>query len=145
MAEEPHNATIVLLDGVTLTATFADNESDPVQIAPFIQTELVLDYTMDATETGNSVVVKVLLSEDGDNYHEYSIVSDQTPSGGVVKAILYPRRFQITGTAGTKETRWAALPTGARWMKIQAMEEGLASVGGVATISVRISNNEGCD
>lgn len=134
-------ATINFLDAVTLTGTFSDNESEAYQVSPFAQLELIFDYTMDATETNNTAQIRILLSEDGTNYHEYSIAGDAVPSGGIVLATLYPRRFVLTGSAGVKVTSWYALPTSAKFIKIQAAETGLVSVGGVLTAKARVSNN----
>jgi len=132
---------INLLDDVVLTATFSDNESAVYQMAPFSQLELIIDYTEDSSENNNSANVKLLLSEDGTDFHEYSIGYDQEPAANVVASILYPRRFQVTGTPNVKETRWFAVPTIATYFKVQANEHGLQAVGGRLTAKARVGVN----
>lgn len=134
-------STIKLLDAVTLTADFADNESDEVKLSPFVQMEFEIHYTMDATETNNSAVLKVLLSDDRDVWVELGIRHDASPSGGVVEGSLHKLRFVVAGNAGVEEVREYALPTTKKYMKIQAMEKGLASAGGVFSTLVRLSLN----
>lgn len=138
--ESGRTATINFLDAVTLTGSFV--ESGEYRISPFAQIELILDYTMDAGEADNDAILKVLLSEDGTNYHEYSIADDgDTATDGVIEAILYARRFVIEGEAGVKVTRWYAIPTSAKWIKVAAMERGITSEGGILTVKARVSND----
>lgn len=139
--EQGRCATINFLDAVTLTGDFADNTSEAYQVSPFAQLEFIFDYTMNGSETGNKAIAKILFSEDGTNYHEYSISQEGTPSSKVVESTLHARRFVVEGTAGVKESRWYAVPTSAKWVKVAAMESGIASNGGVFTAKARVSND----
>lgn len=134
-------ATINFLDAVTLTDDYDDNTSDAFAVSPFTQLEFIFDYTEDSGESGNSALVKLLFSENGTEYHDYSVGSDQTPSGGEVKTILYPRIFQIQGDPGNKVTRWCGVPTSAKYVKVAVMEDGLSSDGGILTVKARVSND----
>lgn len=134
-------ATINFLDEVTLTGDFDDNTSDAYRISPFTQLEFAIGYTMDAAESGNAAIVKPMFSDDGTEFYDYSIASDQSPSGGVVKSLLYTRVLQVDGTAGTLINKWYAIPTSAKYVKVAAMEDGLSSNGGVLTVKARVSND----
>jgi len=127
-------ATVVLLDEIELTADFADNESDPVDIAPFNQVEVFVDYD-DAGGTAAQIKVE-LQEEEGADFKELSIASDAPPSGGAVLSTIYPRRLQVE--AGSDPQRlWFAFPTGARRLRVSAREEG--GTGGVLTVGLKLS------
>jgi hypothetical protein len=137
-------ATIVLLEDVTLSSTFDDNESEAYRISPLSQIELIIDYTMHTDETDAKGLVKLLFSTDNVNYHDYSIASDQSPASGVVQSILYPRHFRVDGvTGGVTETRWFAVPTAAKWFKVLAAEQDASSGPpqlGTMTVKARVSD-----
>lgn len=135
-------ATVYLLEEVTLTADFADNVSEGVALSPFTQMEMFIDYTMAAGESGNSVVVKVEVQDESTGeWRELSISADAAPSGGVVLSTLYPRRYKISAAAAeAPERRWFAIPTSARFLRVAAMEDGLATDGGALTVGVKLSN-----
>lgn len=137
--EQGRFATVNLLDNVLLTGDFADNESSSYRLSPNYQIELDIRYTMDAGETGNYALVKVLMSNDGTNFQEYAIGGDGTPIGSIVHTTLYVRRFKIDGSAGVAETRWYAVPSAAKYIKFQAMESGIAITGGRLTLKGRLS------
>lgn len=138
--EQGDSATVVLLDNVLLTNNFNDNISDAFRMSPLVQVEFAFLYTAGSGETGNKATTKVLLSEDGVNFREYSIASDGTPSGGVVECTLYRRRFVVLGDGTTPEDRWYPLPTRAKHIKIAAMESGVVSNAGRLTVIARLSN-----
>lgn len=129
-------ATKTLLDEVTLTADLADNTSEPAAVAPLAEIELGMSFT--AAGAGRTAVIQILYSADGTNFQEYSIAADNSPSGGIVKSTLYPRRFTIPGVNGVTETRWYPLPTAAKFVKVAAAEEG--GVGSTLSIIGRLSN-----
>ena len=140
--ERGNFATVTMLDDVTLTDDFDDNTSEPMRLSPLVRLELIADYTENGSETNNNILIKILLSEDGDKYREYSIAQDGSPSGGLVKRTLHSLEFVIPGTPGSEESRWFAIATSAKWMKVAVLEEGLSAPGegGQATIKLRISN-----
>jgi len=140
IVEQGNSATLVLLDEVTLTNSFNDNVSEAFRMSPLLQLELGFVYTPGSGETSNKATIKVLHSADGANFEEYSIASDGTPSGGVVESTLYRRRFVIIGDGTAAEDRWYPLPTGAKHVKLAAMESGVASNPGTLTIKARITN-----
>lgn len=134
-------ATINLLDAVALTDDYADNSSAGYRISPLSQLELIIDYTMDVTEVSMKALVKLLLSENGTNYREYAITDDQSPAGGFVESILYPRRFSVAGVAGESVSYWYAVPTSAKYMKVAAIESGSPSEAGILTVKARVSHD----
>lgn len=127
---------------VTLSNDFSGYISDPVRISPLGQTELLLDYTMGSGESGNTSTVKVELSESEDGpWREMSIGADGAPASGVVETTLYSRRYLIEGEqAGVPTSRWYAFPTSARYLRLSAMEEGVAVNPGTLTAKLRMSN-----
>lgn len=140
--EQGKFATATLLDVAVLSDDFADNVSDKIQCSPLAQLELIIAYTENVAEANNSALVRLLLSEDGENFSPYSIASDETPVGGVVKSTLYERQFVVPGTPDEEVRRWFAIPTGAKYFKVEAMESGLAdlSKGGTLTVKARLTD-----
>ncbi len=146
-------ATAILLDEVTLTDAFEDNESEACPCSPLSQLELIFDYTRaqnDADGADNYALIKLMLSENGTDFHEYAIASDTNPAvDGVVECTLYPRRFKIMGpdtlSVVQAETRWYAVPTSAKFFKVLAMESQVGSVPpedyGTLTVKARVSND----
>ena len=140
--ESGYISTVKLIDGETLTGTFADTVSEATRISPLAQVEVLLDYTMGAAETSNTCTVKVELSESKDGpWREPSIAGDAAPANGVVLSTLYNRRLAIVGeTAGVATSRWFAFPTSAKYLKLSAIEEGVAVNYGTLTAKLRLSN-----
>lgn len=138
-------ACVQLLDNVTLTSDPDDNISDQVNIAPFTQTEMIIDYKEDAAETNNSALIIVELSDkeppDSPVYRELSIAADQDPFGNTVHSILYPRRFEIISDGpDVWSRRWFPIPTAARSLRVKAVETGLSTNGGLLSVTMRLSN-----
>lgn len=143
-------ATINFLDEVTLTDNFEDNESEAYAISPFSQLELIFDYTRgqnDSDGADNYALVKLLLSENGTDWHEYAIASDAAAVDGVVECTLYPRRFKINGPdtldVVQAETRWWSQQTSAKYIKILACEVNVepGEDYGTLTVKARVSND----
>lgn len=127
-------ATVVLLDEVVLTGAFADNQSDPVDVAPFNQIEMFLDYTGNGA---TAALLKIEFQEELDApFKELSIASDGAPAAGVVLSTIYARRLRIEPGAGPQR-RWFAFPTGARAVQVSAAEEG--GINGTLTLGMKLS------
>lgn len=140
--EKGYVATVTMLDEVTLTNDFNGNFSEATRLSPLAQVELLLDYSMGEAETGNICTVRVQLSEGPEGpWRELSIGGDAAPANGVVETTLYNRRFLIAGEGGiTPTSRWFAFPSSAKYLRISALESGVAANAGTLTAKLRLSN-----
>lgn len=133
-------ATVVLLDDVILTGSFIDNQSDVIDLSPFNQVEIFVDYS---SAGATAALLKVELQEELDApFKELSIASDAAPVGGVVLSTIYPRRLRIEQGAGAQR-RWFAFPSGARALQISAAEEG--GIDGTITVGLKLSGVQKVD
>ena len=133
-------ATVVLLDEVTVTGSVGDNQSDPIDLSPFNQVEMFIDYT---GAGATAALLKIELQEELDApFKELSIVADGAPAGGVVLSTIYARRLRIETGAGAQR-RWFAFPSGARAVQVSAAEEG--GTNGTITIGFKLSGVQKVD
>ena len=137
---EAKSGTILLLEARTLTDDGADNESDIIRLSPLNQIELAVNYTAGAGEAAALGKVQLFFSNDGVEFYPYAIASDSAPSGGIVTSTLYIREFSLVGVAGDAVNMWFAVPTAAKYFKVQAFEDGVITNFGVLSVEARLSD-----
>jgi len=125
----------------TLTGSYV--AGNPMKIESNYQLALDVAYTMGATETANSVELKVeFASTDTDPsatdwYQEVS----QAISSGTATVSLKEYTFTAVSAAGTYDKFHLSIPVDAKWFRVSAKETGIASNGGSLTVIATISED----
>lgn len=126
------------LTGVQLESTYqteaADKPTKTFETAGFSKMNLDLSYTMGATETSNTIEVKVEGSPDGDNF--YRIANDST-SGGT--STLTAREFQFTGTNADTATISVFLDIAYKFVRVSVKETGVVTNKGNIFVEATLS------
>ncbi len=112
--------------GVELESTYSETEvTEPTKIfatAGFTRMSLDFAYTMGATETSNTIEVKLEGSPDRVNW--YQLVNDST-SGAT--STLTPREFSLTGVNADVSKFNIILDINYKYIRVSCKESGVAT------------------
>jgi len=97
------------------------------------QTTLEVAYTQGAGESGNSIQIKIELSDDGTNW--YQEVSTST-SGNTSILRLHEYTFNAVSPAGTYDRFALPIPLGVRYVRISIKESGVTTNFGLASMKL---------
>lgn len=125
--------------GVELESTYSEtlNPTEPTNV---IQTEgmskmnLSILYNMGASETGNSLEIKIESSPDGTNW--YRVANDST-SGGT--STITAREFTFVGTDGGAATIGIFFDIAYKYVRVSCKETGVATNKGDVYIEATLS------
>lgn len=121
------------ITSATLTSDYADNaKSFPV--GGYSKLNLDVLYTMGATESSNSVEIKVEGSTDGTNFYR---IPNEAVSGGT--STLTAREFTFVGTNADDATISIGLDIFYKFIKVSVKETGVASNAGTIFIEGTLS------
>lgn len=96
-----------------------------VEVGGYSKVDFAILYTMGASETGNSIEVRVDQSPDGVNFYR---IPNETVSGG--SSVLSAREFSFVGTNGTTSTISIGLDIFYKYVRVSFKETGVASNAG---------------
>lgn len=118
---------------VALTTDYADN-TKTIKTGGFSKLNLDCLYTMGATETANSIELKIEGSPDGTNFYR---IPNEAVSGGT--STLTAREFTFVGTNAAAATISIGLDIFYKYMKISAKESGVVTNAGTIYIEGTLS------
>jgi hypothetical protein len=116
-----------------LTTDYADNAKS-IKTGGFSKLNLDVLYTMGATESSNSIELKVEGSPDGTNFYR---IANEAVSGGT--STLTAREFTFVGVNAAAATISIGLDIFYKYVKVSAKETGVASNAGTAYIEATLS------
>lgn len=105
---------------VALTATYDAPNTKIIATGGFSQIVVDFNYTMGATETANSIEVKVDVSQDGINFYR---IPNEAVSGGA--STLVVRQFTYVGVDAAAAPLSLALDVMYRFMRFSFKETGV--------------------
>lgn len=117
----------------TLTAAYTGNSKE-FKVAGYAKADFAILYTMGATETGNSIEIKLEQSPDGTNW--YRIPNDST-SGGT--STLTAREFTFVGTDAALATISVGIDVFYKYLKFSIKETGVVTNFGTAYVETTLS------
>lgn len=116
----------------TLTATYTNSKQ--FEVGSYSKINLDVLYTMGATETSNSIEVKVEASSDGTNFYR---IANETTSLGT--STLTAREFTFVGTDAAAATITVALDIWYKYLKVSVKETGVVTNFGTAYVEATLS------
>lgn len=119
---------------VTLPAAYNGTVTKTFATGGFSKLNLDVLYTMGASETSNSIELKVEASPDGTNF--YRIPNDTTVTG---TSTLTAREFTFVGTNADAATISIGLDIFYKFVKVSAKETGVSSNSGTVYIEGTLS------
>jgi hypothetical protein len=124
--------------GVALTSAYqAESAGVPTksfEAAGYSTAVFHVNYTMGATETSNSIELKIEESADGINYYR---IPNDAASGGT--STLTAREFTFVGTNAAAATISILLNVAYPFMRVSAKETGVVTNAGDAFVEVTLS------
>ena len=118
----------------TYQAESATEATKTYEVAGFEKVNLNILYTMGATETTNSIEVKLEASTDGTNF--YRIANDNTSAG---VSTLTAREFTFVGADAGAATISIILDIGYKKLRVSVKETGVASNKGSVYVESTLS------
>jgi len=118
---------------VALTASYTDN-AKTFKVAGFSKINFDALYTMGATETSNSIELKIEASPDGTNFYR---IPNEAVSGGT--STLTAREFTFVGTNAAAATISIGLDIFYLYLKVSVKETGVATNAGTIYIEATLS------
>jgi len=115
----------------TLTASYV--AGNVIDIFGIRQATILVAYTQGTGESGNSIQIKIELSDDNTNW--YQEVSTYT-SGNTSSLRLHEYSFDAVSAAGTYDRFALPVPIGVRYVRISIKETGVATNFGTAGIKL---------
>lgn len=114
------------ITGIELESTYqaesATEATKTFETGGFTKLTLDVSYTMGASETGNSIQVKLEGSPDRTNW--YRLSNEEASSG---TSTLSQREFTFTGTNGGTATISIILDIGYKYMRVSCKETGVTT------------------
>ena len=107
---------------IALVSTYDATTTKSIETGGFSQIVLDVNYTMGATETSNSIEIKVEVSQDGTNFYR---LMNEGVSGGT--STLTVREFTYTGVNAAAAPISLPLDVMYKYMKFSFKETGVAS------------------
>ena len=138
----PSKKTIVLIgskSGTTRTAetlesTYDSSTDYSFEVGGYNRLNMDVLYTTGATETNNTIEIKIDVSNDGTNY--YRLVNESASSG---TSTLFQREFTFTGAvASTVYDFSIIMDINYKFMKVEAKETGVVSNKGTCYIEATL-------
>ena len=119
---------ITVRASAALTASYVGTV---VPIGSENQLTLLVAYTMGATESSNSVEIKLEFSDDNSTWYQET---QSSLSGGTDTLVLLEHSFAATQSAGTYDYFHFTTPINAKYVKVSVKETGKASNFGTCAI-----------
>lgn len=118
---------------VTLPTSYDSVVTKTFKAEGFSKMNLDILYTMGATETSNSIELKVEGSPDGTNFYR---IPNETVSSGT--STLVAREFTFVGTNAAAATISIGLDIFYKYIKVSAKETGVATNAGTAYVEATL-------
>jgi hypothetical protein len=120
---------------VTLTSAYdVPNKTKILETGGFSKINIDILYTMGASETANSIQMRVECSSDGVNFYR---IPNESVSGGT--STLTQREFTYVGVDGAASTISIGLDIFYKWMRFSFKESGVASNAGTVFAEYTLS------
>jgi hypothetical protein len=123
---------------VALTSAYQDEEADvptkTIETAGFSKANFDVLYTMGATESTNSIEIKLECSPDGTNFYR---IPNESASAGT--STLTAREFTFVGTNAAAATISVLLDVAYKFTKISFKETGVVTNAGTVFCEVTLS------
>jgi hypothetical protein len=120
--------------GVTLEGTYDGSTLKKFETGSYSVLNLDINYTMGATETSNSIEVKIESSPDGINFYR---IPNEAASGGT--STLTAREFTFAGANAAAAPISIRLDIAYKYMRVEFKETGVASNKGNVFCEVTLS------
>lgn len=132
------NASTKALTGVTLESTYqaeaVTKATKTFEVAGYPKLNLDFAYTMGASETANTVEIKLEASPDGVNF--YQLGNTDSTAGA---STIYNREFTFTGTNGALAKFQIFLDIGYKFLRVSVKESGVAANKGTLYVEATLS------
>ncbi len=120
---------------VTLTASYdVANKTNVIECGGYSKLNLDILYTMGATETSNTVDVRVQCSTDGTNFYR---IPNESVSGGT--STLTAREFTFVGANAAAATISIGLDIFYKYIEVSVKEGGVAANYGTVYVEATLS------
>lgn len=110
---------------VTLPSSYDSTVTKTFEVAGFPKVNIDVLYTMGATETSNSIELKIEQSPDGTNFYR---IPNESVSNGT--STLTAREFTFVGTNAAAATISIGLDIFYKFLKVSAKETGVVTNAG---------------
>lgn len=117
----------------TLTTAYTGNNKS-FSVANMSKVDLAIQYNMGATETSNSIEVKVEASPDGTNWFR---IPNESVSAGT--STLTAREFTFVGTDADTATISIGLDVFYKYLKVSVKESGVVTNAGTVYVEATLS------
>ncbi len=118
----------------TLTALYADGSPKIFETGGYSELVLHLNYTVGASETNNSIEIKLEDSNDRTNFYQ---LTNESASAGT--STLTAREFTFAGAAATSYPISYRLDVSYKYMRISVKETGVAANFGTVYVDALLS------
>lgn len=126
--------------GIELESTYqaesATEATKTLEVGGFVNINLDINYVMGASETANSIEVKLEGSPDGINFYPLAIDVSDGPTG---TSTLTAREFKFVGTNGAAAPISIFLEVGYKFLRASFKETGVAANKGNVYVEVTLS------
>jgi hypothetical protein len=137
---------------VTLESTYtAGNTSAAIWVSNAIQLFLLVEYTMGAAETANSVDLRIRFADmQVENATrlvtpataDWYTVTSESVTGGVSTISLYAPSFTAVSAAATYDRFILPIQAGHAWIQVAAKETGVSANKGTASVQLVVVEQE---
>jgi len=129
------NLTTMAVTPVTLTAAYdVANKTKAIEVGGHSKLNLDVKYTMGATETANSIEIRVRVSPDGVNYYR---IPNEAVSAGT--STLTKREFTFVGADAATDTISIGLDIFYKYCEISVKESGVVTNFGTVYVEATLS------